>query len=237
MGALDIQNALGVKASEDLTLASATSVTGAAIDTQGFESGITLALAPVLTMDVTSITQVAGTATVTVGDTAGLVVGQTITIAGADQAGYNISGPILTIPLATTFTYAVAGGTVSPATGTITMIVDSRWALASAIAVGSYSFTDSADNSSYAAVAADSVLPTRKQTANTLVDVNIDASDSRNWMQTCGVFGNRRYVKLTLTLSTIDAGSSLTWTVIPVLKSDQKPFDAWDSTQTGDTEG
>lgn len=236
MGALDIQNALGVKASEDLTLASATSITGGAIDTQGFESGFMVAAGVVATISITGITRAVQVATATIADASGLIDGQTVTVSGANQTEYNITATITNIT-ATTFDYTVAGSPTTPATGTIIMTVDSRWAIASSVAVGSYSFTDSEDNSTYAAVAADSVLPTRKQTANTLVDVTIDADDSRNWLQTMGVFGNRRYVKLTLTLSVIDAGASLTWTVTPVLKSDQKPFDAWDSTQTGDSEG
>lgn len=66
----------------------------------------------------TTIAQTGGTATAT--STAhGFDAGDYVVIAGADQAGYN--GTVLVLTAATnSFTYAVAAGTVSPATGTIT---------------------------------------------------------------------------------------------------------------------
>lgn len=72
----------------------------------------------VLTSSVTSITQTGGLATVT--QTAhGYEDHDYIQIAGANQAGYNIAGRI-TVTGANTYTMAVASGTVSPATGTLT---------------------------------------------------------------------------------------------------------------------
>ena len=68
---------------------------------------------------VTSITQAAGTATVTTTANHGLSTNNWVTIAGAGQYGYNIVGKI-TVTGLTTFTYAVNAATVSPATGTIT---------------------------------------------------------------------------------------------------------------------
>lgn len=84
---------------------------------------------PYLRVDATSITntaktasgvvQAAGIATFT--STAhGFVAGEYVTIAGANEAGYNGSVLILTRPSADTFTYAVAAGTATPATGTVT---------------------------------------------------------------------------------------------------------------------
>lgn len=68
---------------------------------------------------VTSITQVAGTATVTTTANHGLSTNNWVTVAGAGQYGYNIVANI-TVTGLTTFTYAVNAATVSPATGTIT---------------------------------------------------------------------------------------------------------------------
>lgn len=71
-------------------------------------------------VSVSSITQSGGTATVTTSDAHGFNAGQYVTIAGADQSGYNGAVQIVSVPSTTTFTYAVDSGTVSPATGTIT---------------------------------------------------------------------------------------------------------------------
>jgi len=69
---------------------------------------------------VTSITQTGGLATIT--QTAhGYDDHDRILIAGANQAGYNIAGYIKVLT-ANTYTMAVASGTVSPATGTITAL-------------------------------------------------------------------------------------------------------------------
>lgn len=68
---------------------------------------------------VSGITQTGGTATVTTSTAHGLTSGMNVTIAGADQAGYNLTATI-TVTTTTAFTYAVDSGTVSPATGTIT---------------------------------------------------------------------------------------------------------------------
>ncbi|MBI1291195.1 hypothetical protein GC173_08110 [bacterium] len=66
---------------------------------------------------ITGITQTGGTATVTTDGAHGLVVGDVVSISGASQAGYNLDAVVLSVPTASTFTYAVAGGTASPATG------------------------------------------------------------------------------------------------------------------------
>lgn len=70
-----------------------------------------------------SLTQSAGTATATVTAGHGLTDLQQVTIAGADQAGYNGTFTA-TYVSATVFTFAVAAGTVSPATGTVTVTPD-----------------------------------------------------------------------------------------------------------------
>jgi len=65
-----------------------------------------------------SVTQAAGIATFT--EVAhGFVVGDWVTISGANQAGYNGLKQILTRPSADTFTFAVDAATVTPATGTV----------------------------------------------------------------------------------------------------------------------
>lgn len=67
----------------------------------------------------TTITSAAGTATATTASAHGFTTGDTILIAGAVQTPYNGS-VVITVTGATTFTYVVAGGPVSPATGAIT---------------------------------------------------------------------------------------------------------------------
>lgn len=71
-------------------------------------------------VSVSSITQTSGTATVTTAAAHGFLAGQYVTIAGANQSGYNGAVQIISVPSTTTFTYSVDSGTVSPATGTIT---------------------------------------------------------------------------------------------------------------------
>lgn len=69
--------------------------------------------------DVTSLTSAAGTATLTATANHGLTTGDWVWIEGASPVNYNGSFQV-TVTGATTFTYAVAGGPASPATGTIT---------------------------------------------------------------------------------------------------------------------
>ena len=64
-----------------------------------------------------SVTQTGGIATFT-SNSHGFLVGEYVTMSGANEAGYNVSAVILTKD-ANTFTYAVAAGTVTPATGTV----------------------------------------------------------------------------------------------------------------------
>lgn len=71
-------------------------------------------------ISVSGITQSGGTATATTATAHGFTPGQYVTIAGADQSGYNGAVQIVSVPSTTTFTYAVDSGTVTPATGTIT---------------------------------------------------------------------------------------------------------------------
>lgn len=52
-----------------------------------------------------------------------ILPGEAVTITGADQAEYNGVHTVLTTPSATTFTFAVVGTPVSPATGSITAAV------------------------------------------------------------------------------------------------------------------
>lgn len=70
-------------------------------------------------VSVSGITQAAGTATATTGSAHGFAVNDWVTVRGANEAGYNGLVKVLTVPLTTTFTYSVAAGTASPATGTI----------------------------------------------------------------------------------------------------------------------
>lgn len=75
-------------------------------------------------VSISSITQTSGVATVTTATVHGYLRNDYVTVAGADQTGYNIKGIILSVPSTTTFTYAVASGTTSPATGTMTVTKD-----------------------------------------------------------------------------------------------------------------
>ena len=71
------------------------------------------------TPDITSLTRVGTTASVTTTSTAGLSTGNFVTIAGASPGNYNgVQGPI-TLVDATHFTFAIGGSPTTPATGTI----------------------------------------------------------------------------------------------------------------------
>jgi hypothetical protein len=70
---------------------------------------------------VTGITQTGGVATLTTSVAHGFSVSEICEVAGADQANYNGKQKILSVPSATTLTFAVSSGTVSPATGTMTV--------------------------------------------------------------------------------------------------------------------
>ncbi len=236
MAVKDILSRLGVKLKQLLTIAAVGDASTVAIDTQGFSRGLMFAIEKVATIAVTSITESGGFGTVTIADTSGLTIGDTFTISGADQSEYNGTHVIVAIPLSTTFTYAVSGSPVD-ATGTILMTVTGEIAMAAGVATGTYAFTDSDDNVTFAAVQAESVLPTRKQTGNTLVDTTVDANDSQLWDQGIGLFGNKRFVILTIDITVIATGVSLAFNLIPILAAEQTPFDVWDSTLTGDTEG
>ena len=76
---------------------------------------------------VTKITRVGAVATVQVASTAALFVGQYVNIVGAVQPEYNGQVQIVTIPNGTTFTFAVVGAPITPATGTITYTVGSAY--------------------------------------------------------------------------------------------------------------
>lgn len=72
-------------------------------------------------LTVSGIVHTTGTATVTTATSHNLVPGNLFEVLGADQAGYNGVHVVITAPTATTITYAVDSGTVSPATGTMTL--------------------------------------------------------------------------------------------------------------------
>jgi hypothetical protein len=74
---------------------------------------------------VTSLTRSGGVVTVTRTSHGGSV-GQNVTIAGASPDAYNGTFPIATVPTANTFTYLFSGSPTSPATGTITMSLESE---------------------------------------------------------------------------------------------------------------
>lgn len=71
-------------------------------------------------ISVSMLTQSGGTATATTASSHNFSVGEWIELAGADQSAYNARVKVLTKPAANQFTFAIAAGTASPATGTIT---------------------------------------------------------------------------------------------------------------------
>ena len=85
-------------------------------------------------VSISSITTSGTTATVTTATAHGYNAYNWTTIAGSDQDEYNGEKEILTVPSTTTFTFTVASGTTTPATGTMTSternIVYRYWKLA-----------------------------------------------------------------------------------------------------------
>lgn len=67
----------------------------------------------------TTLTSIGTTATATTATPHYRAVGDRVVISGATQTEYNGAVTIVTVPTATTFTYAFAGSITSPATGTI----------------------------------------------------------------------------------------------------------------------
>jgi hypothetical protein len=74
-------------------------------------------------VSVSSITRSGSTATVTTSAAHGFIDGQSVTIAGANEAEYNGVFVITSHATPTTFTYEVTGAPATPATGTITATV------------------------------------------------------------------------------------------------------------------
>lgn len=80
------------------------------------------------TLTTSSITITRSSAVATVTETAhGRTIGSTVRIAGADQAEYNGDQVVASTPTSDTFTFAVSGSPVSPATGTITAGLAARY--------------------------------------------------------------------------------------------------------------
>lgn len=97
----------------------------AALDVDGTTA---VAVAPVIGSEITltSLTSSSTTATaVKAGH--GLVVGQYVTISGAEQTEYNVRARVATVADSSHFTYTFAGSSSSPATGTITATPEANW--------------------------------------------------------------------------------------------------------------
>jgi len=71
-------------------------------------------------VSVSTITRVGSVVTVTVSAGHGYIVDDFVTIAGADQSGYNGAQRIFSVPSSTTFTFINTTSPTTPATGTIT---------------------------------------------------------------------------------------------------------------------
>ncbi len=68
----------------------------------------------------TGITSSSTTATCTL-TSHGMNTGDAVSVSGASQAPYNVTGAVVTVVDANTFTYTISASTTSPATGTITV--------------------------------------------------------------------------------------------------------------------
>lgn len=90
---------------------------------------ILLPFGETVTLSITTLSQAAGVATATTSAPHGLTTGASVTITGASPGAYNGTQTLTGAPTATTFTFAVAAGTASPATGTIsgTVATDIEW--------------------------------------------------------------------------------------------------------------
>lgn len=83
-------------------------------------SGTISAASTATVFTISSITRSGTTATATTSAAHGYSVGNSIVISGANEAAYNGTATILSVPTTTTFTYAVTISPASPATGSIT---------------------------------------------------------------------------------------------------------------------
>lgn len=72
------------------------------------------------TVTLTALRQADGVALATVGAAHGFLAGDSLTIAGAAETGYNGTVEVLSVPSTTTFTFRVARETAAVASGTIT---------------------------------------------------------------------------------------------------------------------
>lgn len=86
-------------------------------------------------ISVSSITQTGGTATVTTSTAHGFVADEWVYVEGANEAGYNGVVKVASVPSITTFTYTVASGTDSPATGTITVTSQNKTFVTQTVAI------------------------------------------------------------------------------------------------------
>lgn len=91
---------------------------------------------PNASVAISSITHVAGVATVTTGAAHGLRVGAVAKIEGSDQDGYNGFKRVISVVSSTVFTMLVDSGTVSPSTGTEILYNASRYGAAAGVAQG-----------------------------------------------------------------------------------------------------
>ena len=78
---------------------------------------------PALMLSVSSLTSSVTVATATTTTAHGLLINSQVTISGATPSGYNGTFTITGVPAANQFTYTVAAGLATPATGTITAAI------------------------------------------------------------------------------------------------------------------
>lgn len=79
-----------------------------------------------ITGTVVSLTQTAGVATAEFDKPHGYKVGNSVTFSGSTPTAYNGAKIVASVPTPTTLTFAIASGTASPATGTITTSMSSK---------------------------------------------------------------------------------------------------------------
>lgn len=76
------------------------------------------------TETIVSLTSSGTTATMTTADPHNITVGDSVTVSGATETEYNGTFEVQSVPDTTSFTYAISVATTSPATGTITYVVN-----------------------------------------------------------------------------------------------------------------
>lgn len=113
------------------------SITIAGAIEAGYNVTVDVATVPSsITGTVTSLTQTAGLAIAEFDKPHGYKVGNSVTFAGSTPTAFNGAKTVTSVPTPTSLTFAIASGTASPATGTITTSMNSKCILTFPIDAG-----------------------------------------------------------------------------------------------------